>query len=218
MTRRLRHLVPLAQPTAMLTLTCNTTRWPDPRLAYIAMNRAFPLLIKRLRRDHPGQPLEYFAVWETTRAGYPHLHVLLRAPYLPQRLISQYWQQIFASPIVDIRAVDSGARAAQYLAKYLTKALQAPRGFRRWRSSANFFPEPFRPAKNAPTTVGKVSIYRGTVHDVVWDWFSQGLWVRPLDDGTATAVYTHALDYAHATATDLYRQSLATAARPFIPP
>lgn len=65
--------------------------------------------------------IHYLAVFEATKAGEPHLHILARAPYIPQEWLSQQMRQIAGSPIVDIRKVKSNQHAAHYVTKYVGK-------------------------------------------------------------------------------------------------
>jgi len=99
--------------------------------ATIAINRLF----KRLRRRFPTHDLQYALVWEKTKKGWPHAHILLRAPYIPQPLVSALWQALTGAYIVDVRKVHNRQHAASYVTKYLTKNPEVPAGFRRFRTS-----------------------------------------------------------------------------------
>jgi len=144
MRRRLTALAAAASPTTMLTLTASVTAHRTPAAAFHSLRQAWPRFVHRLRRLRPNDEIAYLWVWETTAAGYPHLHVLLRAPYIPHRWISRTWATLARSPVVDIRAVRGSDAAAHYVAKYLTKRLDAPPGYRRWGASPGFLPEAFR--------------------------------------------------------------------------
>lgn len=121
-----------------MTLTANPRAWQTPEAAYYGMSKAIPHLFKRIRRLRPGLSLEYFLVWEWTRRGWPHAHLLVRGPFIPQRWLSRQWNELTGAPVVDIRQVSTPAGAVNYLAKYLTKALSVPKGFRRYRMSRRF--------------------------------------------------------------------------------
>lgn len=108
----------------------------------IAINR----LVKRLRRRFPAANIQYGLVWEVTKHQWPHAHVLLRAPYVPHRLLSRLWRALTGATIVDIRAVKSTAHVTHYLAKYLSKDLQAPAGMKRYRTSRRYSDVP-KPVK-----------------------------------------------------------------------
>lgn len=88
------------------------------------------------RRRRPGVPtghsgptarsapaaLPYFAVVEKHKSGRPHLHILLRCEFIPQRWISGEMARRAQSPICDIRKVANTKVAASYVAKYIGKA------------------------------------------------------------------------------------------------
>lgn len=151
--RQKRRLLKCLQTTsvdALLTLTCASRHYTSPAAAFIYLSRQIPHLMKRLRRAYPCASIEYFVVWEETRLGWPHAHVLLRSPFIPQRLLSAHWYQLARSRIVDIRAVHQAGHAARYLAKYLTKQPAVPPGYRRFRTSRAFWQgdRPTRPPRD----------------------------------------------------------------------
>lgn len=66
--------------------------------------------------------LHYMAFPEETENGEPHLHILLRTKYIPQRWISQQMADIINSPVVWIEKVKGAKAAVAYVTKYVTKA------------------------------------------------------------------------------------------------
>lgn len=125
--------------TTLLTLTCNLKRHPHVDDAFVQTSLAVNQLFKRIRRRWPHARVEYFLVWERTKRGWPHAHLLLQAPFIPQRWLSIVWEQLTGARVVDIRAVHSPQEVVSYVAKYLTKDPQAPAGMKRYRSSMRFF-------------------------------------------------------------------------------
>lgn len=99
----------------LLTLTTSEESWEAGK----DIHRSFRALVMRLRRRKLISG--YLRVVEYTKAGLPHLHVIVRGPYLAQWWMSQMWQEIHLSRIVDIRAVGRKSGAAAYLSKYLGK-------------------------------------------------------------------------------------------------
>ena len=101
-------------PLRVLTLTTS-----DEALAQGKdIHRSFRALVMRLRRRY-GQ-FEYIAVREV-KGDRVHLHVVFRGEYMQQASISNMWQGIHASSVVDIRAVYKARGGVRYLAKYLAK-------------------------------------------------------------------------------------------------
>lgn len=125
---------------SLLTLTTNPFRHRDPKQAFFSVSLAVGHLIKRLRRHWPLSAVEYWLVWEVTAKGWPHAHVLLRAPYIPQAWLSTNWEELTGAPIIDIRAIKGSGPVRSYVLKYLSKEPAVPAGCRRYRSSRRFFP------------------------------------------------------------------------------
>jgi len=93
--------------------------------APVDIQRSFRLLFYRLRRL--GVLKDYIKVCEVADDGRYHLHIAFRGSYIDQKLLSNLWNHIHASPIVDIRKLKNGGRhkraAANYLAKYMSKGM-----------------------------------------------------------------------------------------------
>lgn len=86
------------------------------------LSHAWNVLLKRIRRAHPGKSIEYLVVTEATKRGEPHLHILLRSPYLPHDMLSAAMAELISAPIVDIRKITGRKEIAAYVAKYIAKA------------------------------------------------------------------------------------------------
>ena len=113
-------------PTTFLTLTVNPARGQSPEHRARELVDAMKLMLKRAGRKFTKLKIEYMAVFEETKKGEPHLHMLMRAPFVPQKWISHTMAELIQAPIVDIRRVNSVRAAAQYVAKYVSKG---PKGF-----------------------------------------------------------------------------------------
>jgi len=102
------------------------------------MSRALAILVKRIRRRQDVPTFEYVAIFEATQQGFPHLHLLARTSWIPERWLSNQWAELTASPIVDIKPISGPAQTAAYVAKYVAKG-PAPFGsLKRYRFSAHF--------------------------------------------------------------------------------
>lgn len=122
--RRIAALARLAcdgQPTTFLTLTVNPAEAESACERAKSLSDAFKVLIKRARRKFTKGDIQYLAVFEETKRGEPHLHILLRAPFIPQKWISETMLELINAPIVDIRRVGHARNAARYVSKYLAK-------------------------------------------------------------------------------------------------
>jgi hypothetical protein len=125
--RRQQQLMALARsgnPQRFITLTVSRA------IAGTAGERAKKLadawrkVAKRVARTFPGPKMQYLAVFEATKLGSPHLHILQRGPFIPQRWLSAQMAELLKSRIVDIRRVNSASQAARYVAKYIGKEPQ----------------------------------------------------------------------------------------------
>lgn len=136
------------------------------------------MLIKRWRRKFPNEKVEYFLVWETTKAGWPHAHILLSAPKVSKHWLSHNWYQLTGSYIIDLQPVSNYQRAAGYLTKYLAKNPQVPPGQRRWRRSAGFFRKDLEPPVEKLPTVGKWQTEPFDSQTLAYKWIREGWFVK----------------------------------------
>lgn len=81
------------------------------------IHRHFRALVMRLRRKWVR--FEYIGVREV-KGDRQHLHLVFRGNYMAQVQLSVMWQELHASPVVDIRAIYGVRGGAHELAKYLT--------------------------------------------------------------------------------------------------
>jgi hypothetical protein len=122
LTRKLRRMFERGAPTALLTLTCNPALGNSPLERRKLMGQQFKRLIERTKRHCGVKRLPYKVSVEATKAGEPHFHVGLRAPFIDQAWLADQWEQLTGARIVDIRAIRHVQGAARYVSKYLTKA------------------------------------------------------------------------------------------------
>lgn len=133
--RELKRLGRAGKPTKFITLTISPTVGDGPADRARILVRAWRLIVKRARRHFHWKHLPYLVVIEATKAGEPHLHILARCGYLPQKWLSECMAELAQSPIVWIEACDGSTRVAAYVAKYIGKAPHKFPGCKRyWRS------------------------------------------------------------------------------------
>lgn len=122
-------------PRTFLTLTSRVREELSPDEAAARLVRAWRAIRKRITRRWPLVKVEFMAVFEATKQGWPHLHILARMPYVPQATLSKWMSEIDDSPIVWVEKIKNRKKAAAYVAKYISKS---PAGFagtkRYWRS------------------------------------------------------------------------------------
>jgi hypothetical protein len=155
-----------AKPERFITFTVDPKLIPDPLEAHEALLNAFQTLVKVWRKRK--KTFEYLAIWELQKSGMPHLHVLQRGHFIPQKWMSLFMQRAGVGTIVDISRIESEQGAAYYVTKYTqkntaeTKALLGNR--RLILVSAGFLAEPITPPTDQDTA------------EYVWTWSSRSAW------------------------------------------
>ena len=108
-------------PTTFITLTSNPAAGGTPASRARALAHAWPVIVKRACRRWGYKAIPYFCVFEATKRGEPHLHILARVKWIDQKWLSKQMKELTGAPIVDIRQVKSGKQVANYIAKYIGK-------------------------------------------------------------------------------------------------
>ncbi|MBA7544644.1 hypothetical protein ES705_37005 [subsurface metagenome] len=148
------------KPEREITLTCPAGKFASPHLAAQAMKVAWRKLVARIRMQ--WGPLEYALVFELTKNGTPHMHILSRGGYIAQKWISAQWDALGIGPIVYIQSVKGAKLHSAHACKYLAKsngqsaAILAP--LRIIQTSSNYELE--QPKKTLPEKYP----------DMVWTW------------------------------------------------
>ena len=125
-------------PTAMLTLTVSSKAYETPDDAARDLKRALVALRKRIARAYPGETMPFLAVFEQHESGYPHLHLLIRARYLPRDELVEMWKGI-TKHSWNVNIMHLGTRGlVAYACKYIGKDLHGFAGCKRWWRSHNF--------------------------------------------------------------------------------
>lgn len=126
----------------MVTLTVNTNAFDDVNEAAQALVHSWRMVVQRARREGIAARIPYLAVFEETKQGWPHLHILCRAPYINQAWLSERMAEYAESPIVDIRAVSSSRMASRYVAKYVSKGPGRYDGTKRYWKTQDYLRRP----------------------------------------------------------------------------
>jgi len=176
------------EPTRFITLTVNPAMYADPEERLRKLAWAWRTVMKRLRREHPSETLEYLAIVEATLQGEPHLHILFRGPWIPQGQLSAYMAELINAPIVDIRRVKNVDQAVKYVAKYITKKpAQFGNAKRYWMSAK--YELGTRPSPEAPPAdTGRWLVYRDGLVTLIREWIERGLVARRSEEDRWIAV------------------------------
>lgn len=109
------------KPSKFLTLTVAAKRGISREQRARSLKDAWVAWIAKLRREHPGEVVEYAYVFEDTEKGEPHMHILGRWPWVDKAEISAYFGKKIGAPNTRIEAVKSQKGLASYLTDYLKK-------------------------------------------------------------------------------------------------
>ena len=121
---RKRQLVALAasgRPTSFITLTVNPASGGSSRARARRLVDAWRVVVRRAKKKYGYRSIPYLAVFEATKAGEPHLHILARVRWIDQRWLSAQMRTLIDAPIVDIRRVKGKRMISSYIAKYVGK-------------------------------------------------------------------------------------------------
>ena len=122
--RRQAQLVASAKrglPDTFITLTSNPARYENAIERARALANAWRIIVKRIKRKYGYASLPYLCVFEATKKGEPHLHILARSKWIDQKWLSAQMAELTGAPIVDIRRITVGKAIAAYISKYVGK-------------------------------------------------------------------------------------------------
>jgi len=160
---RKRALVAIAlsgEPQRFLTLTVSPDKYSSPAERLQKLSWAWRTVVKRLRRKYGRDSVEYFVVVEETKKGEPHLHILLRGKFLPQKELSEAMSDLIGAPIVYIEKVSSNKKVARYVAKYVGKKPAQFGTSKRYWQSVGYSPHELYSDPTIPADFTKWEVFR----------------------------------------------------------
>lgn len=119
--RDLWHKANNGAPDMFLTLTKPPREGQTREQAAEDFVEEFRALRQFLCRRLGRTKLTFLAVFEAHESGWPHLHILLRSPYISRALILEFWTARTGGHQVDIRRVANARQRASYVSKYVAK-------------------------------------------------------------------------------------------------
>lgn len=169
--RRIKRKAREGKPNVFLTLTVNPARYETFDAAARDLKNAWVNLRRAMERDHEVRRPPFIAIFEKTKAGWPHLHILMRCKFIDQKWYSETMRRLIGAHIVDVRWIDNVGRVAAYVAKYISKAPESFAHCKRWWRSHDYSVEveECEPFKRFSPFVHE---FAGTVSD--WLWRSYG--------------------------------------------
>lgn len=125
-------------PNKMLTLTHRASAEFTPEQAAKRLSWAWRICRKRLMRKHKWKSLPFLAVVEKHKSGWPHLHILLRTPFIPWVEIRDIMKELIDSPRVRIEQISKFSKVCGYCAKYCGKAVEKFQSAKRYWQSRDY--------------------------------------------------------------------------------
>ena len=123
------------KPNIFITLTSRRRPNWTPDYAAQRLAKAWAIIRAEYLRKHGKGSLPFLCVFEKTKKGWPHLHIVGRCKWLDQKWLSDRMRALTDSPIVDVRRVSGVGKVAHYITKYISKDPTRFKGTKRyWRS------------------------------------------------------------------------------------
>jgi len=131
------------KPNLFVTLTSRVRDDMSPDQAARRLAWAWRVIRREFIAAHGKGSLPFLAVFEATKQGWPHLHIVARCKWLDQRWLSKRMATLTDSHRVDVRRIRSVRTVARYVAKYIGKNPERWAGTKRyWRSLDYLTPDP----------------------------------------------------------------------------
>ena len=171
------------KPTLFLTLTVQVRADWTPLEAAHALSRAWAKFAAMHNRQHGARALQYMLSIEATEAGWPHLHILIRAPWISLTKLRAHMKAEIASPVLKLISLDGIHRVAAYVAKYIGKG---PRQFgtmkRYWKTLDWLLPE-FHEERRRRRRTGLWTLDPRSWQEIAFDAALRGFRTEPLNPG-----------------------------------
>jgi len=121
-TRKARAQAAAGRPQRMITLTTRPRRDMGLEEGARWIRKRWTALARKIREEFG--PFEYMAFLELHKSNWPHLHILTRGCYIPQRMLSDWWTKLTGSFKVHIQAITQTWKGVQEATKYYLKSAQ----------------------------------------------------------------------------------------------
>lgn len=139
-----------------------------------------PAIAQRVLRASAQTPAEkkptlaYMAFAERTKRGEPHLHILLRCPFVPQDWIAEAMQELTGSPVCWIEQIANTRAAISYVTKYVSKEPAQFGKSRRYWISRNWLVNQGDYERDCPLRDREVRVVRERWRDFIQEKVNAG--------------------------------------------
>lgn len=125
-------------PNLFMTLTVSHKKYSSPDEMACDMRRGLVLLRRKIADRWGVENIPFFVVFEKHKSGWPHMHLLLRGPYLHQAVLLGMWRSIMGDAGVNVKEIRKKEAVLAYVVKYIGKDLQKFEGCKRYWRSQNY--------------------------------------------------------------------------------
>jgi len=155
------------EPATFITLTVNPAHLSSPDERAQALVSAWREVRRLAKKKWHYKTIPFYAVFERTKAGEPHLHILSRIRWLDQAWLSNVMKRLIGAPICDVRPVDKGRNPGRYIAKYIGKDLTQFAGVKRYWRSLDWLETEARRIWEDERPVCDIAVWKMCLYDAV---------------------------------------------------
>lgn len=163
------------EPRTMITLTVNPSVLGSPTERAQALVAAWREVRRQAKKRYGYKKISFLAVFERTKRGEPHLHILSRVKWIDHSWLSNLMKSLIGAPVVDIRHVDKARNVARYVSKYIGKDPQPFEGCKRYWRSLDWLQTKTREQWEADLPPGDIEVWRMSFYDACLVLRKQGL-------------------------------------------
>lgn len=204
---RKKQLVALAKsgnPDTFITLTVNPQFGSSPYDRARRLAEAWRVIVRLVKAKYGYKKLPYFCVFEATKNGEPHLHILCRVKWISQKWLSVQMATLMLAPIVDIRRVRNKSKLAHYISKYCGKDPHRFKTCKRYWTTRDYEQSTFEPERPEGRWHTAWTVVRTPLDRLADEWRAEGLdvetsrhrivarWRGPPEDELAAVRYIEA--------------------------
>lgn len=158
-------------PHKFLTLTVNPAFGIDREQRARRLLAAWRKWVREQRKAFGLLAVEYYYVFEDTKAGEPHLHIVGRWPRIEKEEISAWFEKEIHAPSTRIEGIRNAKNLTKYLTDYLTKGPTRFGKLKRYGYSRKYFIKAKRVAEIAKGWRGRWEIVErpwGDLFNLYW--------------------------------------------------
>ena len=120
--RQLMGMAMSGHPNSFITLTVDPSRFQTPLNRARELVIAWRRIVELAKAKYGYAKIPYLCVFEATKKGEPHLHILARVEWISQKWLADQMEGMTGARVCWIERIKSKKKAAAYVSKYVGKA------------------------------------------------------------------------------------------------